>query len=101
MSGNDFDWFLSLAEIFLQFFQRAYCQFVILCQCCDKAVPSISSKPDRVTGEEILVVDQVDQMSSGVSGYQDAFDPDIPDVEDIAILQQDLFVICLYHRQFI
>ena len=57
--------------------------------------------PDRVAGEKVLVVNEIDHVAPGVAGDQQALDLDIADLKDLAVAQQDLFVLHPDHWQFI
>ena len=74
MSGNDPDRLVPCAEVLFQLFKRLYCQLVVLRQRTDEAVAADRTEPDRISGEKVLVIDQVDQVAPGMAGDQDAFD---------------------------
>ena len=87
MSGNDLDRCIPCTKILFQLLKRLHRQFVILRQRADEAVAAVRSKPDRITGEQIRIVDQVDQVAPGMSGKQDAFDLDASNLKHFAVFQ--------------
>ena len=99
--GDDHNTVVSCPDILFQLSQRLNRQLVILGQGADKAIAAVRSKPDGVAGEQVGVVDQIDQMSPGVAGDQNALDLDIADRENLPVLQQHLPVVGLHHRQLI
>ena len=99
--GDDLQRFVSSADFLLQLFQRTDRQLVVLGQRGDKAVASVRPEPDRVAGEKVLVVNEIDHVAPGVAGDEQALDLDISDLKDLAVAQQDLFVLHPDHWQFI
>ena len=101
MSRYDLYRLLSCAEILFQFFKRPDRQFIILCQCGQEAVSAICSKPDRVACEQIFIINQINHMPPGMARYKDTLDPDISNVDNLSVFQQDPPVIHFDPRQFI
>mgnify|MGYP002711464235 CR=1 FL=1 len=60
-----------------------------------------ATEPDRVAGEQILVVNEVDHMPPCVAGDEEAFDLDAINVEQLAVMQQNLFVVDRDLRQLV
>ena len=99
MTGNDLYGLPSAAEILFQLCKGLHRQLVILSQRADKAVAAVRTEPDRIAGKQILIIDEVDHVSPSVSGNQNAFDFDVPDLKHFAVFQQNLPIIRLDHRK--
>ena len=66
---------------------------IVLCQRGNEAISAICAEPQRVAGKQILIVNEVDHMTPGMTGNKEAFDFDAVNVENLAVMQQHLFVV--------
>ena len=92
MAGEDHGVEVPVPESLLQRRQGPHRQLVVLRQGGDEAVAAVRPEPDGVPGEEIAVVHKIDHVAPGVAGDLQALDLDAVDVQDLAIVQEDLVV---------
>ena len=98
MSRDDDRAPFSGSQLLLQRRQRTERKLIVLGQSVEKAIASIHAEPDRIAGKQVGVIDQIDHMSPGMAGDQERLNPDIPDIENIAVFQQDFSIIDLNKR---
>ena len=72
-------------QLLFQSRQRFHRQLVILCQSGDKAVSTVRTEPDGVTGEQVFVINKIDHMPPGVAGDEKALDLDPVDVQNLPL----------------
>ena len=88
-------------QLGFQNFQRLHGQFVALGQRGDKTVSAIRTEPEGISREQILVVEQIDDMTPCVAGYEEAVNLDIPDIERLAILYEAFRIVDRHLRQVV
>ena len=84
-----------LSKFLLQSSKRAFGKLIVLSQGMDKTIASVGTKPERITGEEIRIVYQIDHMSPSVAGAEKALNPDSVNIQHLPGCQQNTFVIGL------
>ena len=56
VAGNDFDCTPPCPKVFLQLFEGAHSQLIVLRQGADEAVSAIRAEPDGVAGEQVFLL---------------------------------------------
>ena len=99
MPGDDGDSVLPCPQVFLQLFEAFDGHSVALRQCTDEAVAAIRAEPDRVAGEQVFIVDEIDHVAPGMSWHKYTFHLDTLDIEDLPVVKQHTAIVALHHRQ--
>ena len=73
MSGYDLDRRVPCAKSLFQLFKGAHRQLIVLRQRADEAAAAVCAEPDRIAGEQVFVVDEIDHVSPGVPGNEKTF----------------------------
>ena len=101
VTGDDLYGLFSRTEILFQFLQRPDSQLVILCKSAEKAVAAVHTEPDRIAGEQILIVNEINHMPPSMAWDQDTLDFDVTDVNDLSVFQKDLLIVSFDQRELI
>lgn len=101
MTGYDFDFPPSFPDCFFQSGKGMQRELIIFCQKTDKTVPAVCSEPNGIAREKILVINQIDQVSPGMSGHKNCLDLNVVKIKNLPIFYKDFLVFRLYLGQLV